>query len=141
MSTGTPGEIVVEVRQRPRRLKHWGWVLLANVILFAIGVIALIAVDLIERRNLRATVRAGDEIVDALEGYRATEGRYPQSLEELIPKYLSSIPAARWGLKTWQYSANGNEFSLQVNESTKTGDGNAQWLQYLGPKSGWQMGD
>jgi len=47
MSNRTTREILTELRQRMSRLKHWGWLLLANVILIVVGIAAL---DFIEKR-------------------------------------------------------------------------------------------
>ena len=37
--------------------------------------------------------------------------------------------------------SNGKEFTLRVDESVHTGDGNSRWLRYQGEKWGWQIGD
>lgn len=39
-----------------------------------------------------ASVAAGTPVVEALERYAAREGAYPQTLAELVPKDLASIP-------------------------------------------------
>lgn len=39
-------------------------------------------------------------IIAAVEQYKAAEKRYPDTLEQLAPKYLPAIPAGRWG-KFW----------------------------------------
>ncbi len=92
--------------------------------------------------RLPETEQAGNQIVKALGQYSADHGRYPLSLSDLSPKYLSDIPSPTWGLQEWRYSSDRpDRFGLQVDESTRTGDGNAKWFRYLGPKYGWQLGD
>lgn len=42
-----------------------------------------------------------DSIIAAVERYRADEKRYPDALEQLVPKYLTAVPAARIGKFTY----------------------------------------
>jgi hypothetical protein len=66
---------------------------------------------------------------------------YPNSLAELVPEFLDQVPEPTWGLQVWIYGREPSGFSLQVHESSRTGDGNAHWFAYLGQVQGWQMGD
>lgn len=43
-----------------------------------------------EKRNF-------DNIITAVEQYNAAENRYPDTLGQLVPKYLAAVPAGRWG--------------------------------------------
>lgn len=40
----------------------------------------------------------GERIIRACEGFRRETGRYPKTLEDLVPKYLRSIPRAKYCL-------------------------------------------
>jgi hypothetical protein len=91
--------------------------------------------------KINETKQRGDQIIRALEQYRADNSRYPTSLTDLSPKYLPDVPSPTWGLRTWQYESDGKEFTLRVDESIHTGDGNSRWLRYQGEKWGWQIGD
>jgi hypothetical protein len=53
----------------------------------------------------------GKLIAEALEQYRAENGVFPQSLDELIPTYLSELnePQSVWG---WLYTATADIFTL-----------------------------
>jgi hypothetical protein len=93
------------------------------------------------RRALEETKHKGDQIIHALEQFRADHGKYPKSLADLSPKYMQEVPPPTWGLKTWQYEADEKGFTLRVDESIFTGDGNSHWLRYMGEKWGWQIGD
>lgn len=42
-----------------------------------------------------------DSIIAAVERYKADEKRYPDALEQLVPKYLTAVPAARIGKFTY----------------------------------------
>lgn len=44
-----------------------------------------------------------DTIIAAVEQYKAAEKRYPDTLDQLVPKYLAAVPAGRWG--KFMYSA------------------------------------
>lgn len=48
--------------------------------------------------------RSYDSIIAAVEQYKAIEKRYPDTLEQLAPKYLAAVPTGRWG--KFMYSAN-----------------------------------
>jgi hypothetical protein len=90
-------------------------------------------------QQIKETEQRGDKIIRALDQFFADNGKYPKSLSELTPKYLTEIPAPTWGLREWIY--NGDGYILGVNETIYTGDGNSQWLRYQGAMSGWQKGD
>lgn len=91
--------------------------------------------------DIEETERRGNAILGALERFNSDHGRYPAALDELQPKYLQEIPTPTWGLRTWKYSSDGAEFQIGVDESTRTGGGDALWFRYLGEKHGWQTGD
>jgi hypothetical protein len=93
------------------------------------------------RQKMAETTQRGNRIVRALEQYHADRGRYPNSLTDLSPKYLREIPPPTWGLRTWQYQSRASDFTLRVDESVHTGDGDSRWLQYMGKQLGWQVGD
>lgn len=92
------------------------------------------------RAALKETERRGNQVVTALTRYQTDNGHYPASLEELTPKYLREIPSPTWGLKQWRYENNGSRFTLMVDESHRTGDGDAQYLNYS-DRHGWQLAD
>ena len=43
-----------------------------------------------------------DSIIAAVERYKADEKRYPDALEQLVPKYLAAVPTARIGKFTYE---------------------------------------
>lgn len=47
-----------------------------------------------EKRNF-------DSIIAAVEQYKSAENRFPDALEQLIPKYSAAIPPGRWGKFTY----------------------------------------
>jgi hypothetical protein len=51
---------------------------------------------------IERTKERGDAIVAALEAHRAIAGRYPDSLPQLVPEPLDSLPAPAWG-GGWSY--------------------------------------
>ncbi len=61
-------------------------------ILSIVCVFVFISVFLISRVNNRITTKRGNLIVEKLMEYKDNKGYYPESLNELIPSYLSSIP-------------------------------------------------
>jgi len=109
------------------------------VSLFAVAICLAGCSD--SRQAIKETKQSGNRIIRALEGFRADRGEYPRSLSDLSPRYLQELPLPAWGLRTWKYESDGVEFVLGVDESSRTGDGNAHWLRYQGAKWGWQVGD
>lgn len=59
------------------------------------------------------TISIGDEIVKALDSYFGEHGKYPGSLEALVPKYLDEIKAPPWG-EAWKYEAYHKGFLLKT---------------------------
>ena len=94
-----------------------------------------------DKGQLDETERRGNLIIQALKSFHSKHGTYPASLKALVPDYLPEIPKPTWGLQVWKYSGNHTDFSLGVDESRKTGDGNAHWYRYSGEAHGWQLGD
>jgi hypothetical protein len=61
------------------------------------------------------TRERGDALVGALQAHRALEGRYPQSLEKLVPRDIAVIPAVALNpakLQKFRYSSDGISFRL-----------------------------
>jgi hypothetical protein len=110
------------------------------VILVAVGLFGALALYR-SWASFDETIRRGDIIVQALNKYYANHHQYPALLTDLSPRYLEDIPAPTWGLQMWKYTSLPNEFEIGVDESNSTGNGDALWLKYLGPRLGWQTGD
>jgi len=61
------------------------------------------------KENINESRRRGNEIISALEAYRAKHQSYPAKLEELVPMYLSEIKSPLAGNGQWKYVTGGNE--------------------------------
>ncbi len=55
--------------------------------------------------------RSYNRIIAAVEQYKAAEKRYPDTLEQLVPKYLTAVPRGRWG-KFMYFSNNPDDAHL-----------------------------
>lgn len=84
--------------RRGPRLRNLAIVLLAVGMVFAYIIL----------NNRMARSRA-DVLVTAVHAFQAAEKRYPVSLQELVPKYASAIPRAKFtlSLDTFVYSTRG----------------------------------
>lgn len=74
-------------------------------IVFGVALLAGIAIYLVAHRDvgdIEAAKSQGGVLVDALERYRADTGAYPDSLQQLTPRYIASIHPPAWGLR-WEY--------------------------------------
>ena len=79
----------------------------------------------------------GNQIVTALEAYKADHGVYPQDLGELVPKYLREIPPPVAGDRQWGYLPGdvGERFDLTVTGPTE----NDPIMGYHSPSKKWWM--
>lgn len=61
-----------------------------------------------------ATINEGNRIVAALDQFNADNGKYPDTLQELIPNYLDIIPRTqfRYWVNEFEYSRREDEFLL-----------------------------
>ena len=100
-----------------RRRNRWSlWCLL-------IGVLALlvvsIAVYLVVRPKWspsvnRESIRSGERLIEAIDEFHDTNGRYPASLEDLVPSYVKEIPQPTAGPKVWKYHVLSSGGSYQL---------------------------
>lgn len=77
----------------------------------------------------------------ALKQFEKDNGKYPESLQDLTPRYLQTISPPAWGLGRWIYTVNPDGFDLRVNETIYTGDGDSMYLRYDERESKWVTGD
>ncbi len=56
--------------------------------------------------------RRGETIVLALRQYNIDHSVYPAALNDLVPKYLTAIPAPTVGTRKWKYTLRPYYFSL-----------------------------
>lgn len=63
------------------------------------------------------SVRIGNEIVKALRKYHSDHGRFPDSLEGLVPTYLPEIRNPTAGTRRWDYFLESDKqvFTLQFS--------------------------
>ena len=69
-------------------------------------------------RLSRLSQNRGRVITTALEQYRVEKGVYPNLLEELSPKHLSSVPKPLTLTRKWRYTSllNGSDYLLSFDE-------------------------
>ncbi|MCW5593544.1 MAG: hypothetical protein KIS74_15690 [Burkholderiales bacterium] len=87
--------------------------------LAALGIYLLAAVAVwtwIGTNNGIARERA-EGVIAAVKAFRADTGRYPASLDELVPRYLPEVPRAK--------------YTLAFHEFTYRSSGNDAWLYYV----------
>jgi hypothetical protein len=79
----------------------WPEITVAVLVLIAgLGVFAWAHRD---EGELEETKRRGEQIVGALESFRARTGAYPDSLPQLVPEYIAAIEQPVWGTQQWRY--------------------------------------
>ena len=80
-----------------------------KVALYLLAVVGIMALFMFNRQV--GTQRA-DDLVKAVEAYSAKHGQFPQSLEQVVPDFMSSIPLAR-------YTLGSNDFSYRTGPDGK----------------------
>jgi hypothetical protein len=75
---------------------HWRSFLLAAGLLVVACRCQLDVFWWAEDRAFAALAARSEPLIQALERYRADHQRYPESLEDLVPAYLASVPATGW---------------------------------------------
>jgi hypothetical protein len=69
-----------------------------------IGIVTFVIVVLCNRVNAYVVQRQGERIYAACEAFKNAEGRYPESIEELVPARLHSIPTGKFVYGSrWEY--------------------------------------
>lgn len=54
-------------------------------------------------QKYKETFELAKQIVASIEKYNQENGKYPQSLEDLIPEYIDGIKPPTWGNSGWVY--------------------------------------
>lgn len=67
------------------------------------------------------TYKRAAAIIEAAEAYKASEGVFPGSLDDLVPRYIKQIlPPTAGSKKVWHYQAceGGSSFNLWFGDAT-----------------------
>lgn len=94
----------------------------AEIVIALLVVAAGVGVYVYAHRDepaIERTKERGAIVVGALEAYRAQTGRYPDSLPQLVPSLIDSVPAPEWGDR-WSYRtfSDGAHAELYVRAGT-----------------------
>ncbi len=82
------------------------------------------------------SIAAGDEIVKALDKYRERHGKWPSSLQELVPDLLPAVVPPLDGLASWDYALSHD--ATQFNLAFGVGSGRFP-VCYYSHDRGWQV--
>jgi hypothetical protein len=91
---------LLAVIAKTRSVRNWVWPL-------GVAVLSIAACRVVRWQNDLRVEKQGATIASACETYRREKGAYPQSLNELVPRYLSNLPSGRLMLfsNKWHYHA------------------------------------
>ena len=80
-----------------------------------------------------------EELIKALEQYKADTGMYPTELDALVPNYLTAIPQpARGAQYEYELLSNGAEFTISFDVGISI-DGD--YCEYISKTRIWQCSD
>jgi hypothetical protein len=72
-------------------------------------------------------------LIEALDTYRNSTGKYPETLDRLVPEYLETIPTPKWGKNEWKYEkTDWDSYALEVRRYK---DGYEGYYYYNSPNS------
>jgi hypothetical protein len=76
----------------------------------------------------------GNAVIHAIRDYRTDSGRYPENLNQLVPKYLKVIPTPIAGVGEWHYFTceDGSAFALEFSGSRQ------RTCEYSGEMGWWR---
>lgn len=102
---GLPRALISKRWQSARRRQ------LINLGLYASAALIAIAANI---GNNHLAAQRAQKVIAAVEGFKTRTGRYPQTLSELTPEFLSSVPDAKigFGLTKFFYHADGEHAML-----------------------------
>ena len=60
------------------------------------------------KKNINHTKSIGSGIILKIGMFQAENGRLPTRLDELVPKYLTSVPTPTAGVRSWNYNLTGD---------------------------------
>ncbi len=73
------------------------------------------------KSSLEMSISRANEIAYALKSFKKENGSYPNTLEELVPKYIPQLLLPKVGkIKKWNYSKTEKGFYLEFGNSTLT---------------------
>ena len=78
----------------------------------ALYLLAVVGIMVLFIFNRQVGTQRADELVKAVEAYSARHGQFPQSLEQVVPDFMSAIPLARYTLAA-------NDFSYKTGPDGK----------------------
>lgn len=86
------------------------------------AIASLVVSAMLGGRKVAESKAAGDALCLALESCRKSDGRYPQQLQELVPSFLSAVPATSMGLLSsipfdYQPAPEGDDYTLGFNST------------------------
>lgn len=113
-------ELVSPARFQPSlRLICWS-LLTAAVVSLPLLLVVWNAQEQISRKR-------GENIVEQLEAYHQQQGRYPDSLAQLVPRYLPKLPSTAQSLTGWRRY---DYYLLPDLQNMKSQQHDAYWLSY-----------
>lgn len=90
--------MALSAKKEPGGLRRQRWTR------FLIYAFAVSAGWVLEHQASEKEQRNFDSIIAAVDQYKAAEKRYPDTLGQLVPKYLAEVPSGRWS--KFMYSVN-----------------------------------
>ena len=82
------------------------------------------------REKVGPPFEAGNKVLKYLGEYRAKYGKYPESLDALVPEFTDHIPAPEWGTNSWTFffdDEEGRHFNLVVKQTEEGFWGHVYW--------------
>ena len=73
---------------------------LRNIGIYLLAVATVVGLN---RLNNFIAARRADDVIAAVKAFHAQNGRYPESLDALVPEFLTAVPRAKYTLTYGQF--------------------------------------
>jgi hypothetical protein len=83
--------------------KHWGAAWVTGGVL-AVCWSSMLVGQLISRAQRTASIGRAEKIIEAAERYRAARGKYPSTLDALVPEFVPAEPRTKMGLRERRFT-------------------------------------
>jgi len=91
--------------------------------------------------KIEQTKKIAIPIIQALEKYKKENSRPASNLNELVPKYIKTIPKPPLGYQKWDYYLSGDDYNLGVTSYYDPNDSETTyWLRYASSTHKWYRG-
>lgn len=117
-----PVSIIITIRKGIRKQKISLYMLLSWIIPIIIFCVSIYGSYPARNFSRKIAIDHATPVIEAIEGYYQVHKKYPDQLSELVPGFLSKIPATGiMGISTYEYERRENSFAIIFSQNVILG--------------------